>query len=130
MYINNYVASSHVGSARIIETITSTAGSIIGMVPSGMFLLCSVALTVSVIRLARRKALVQDLYCVEMLARVNVLCLDKTGTITDGTMKVYNCIQLSNTDITLKRAVGSILSALPDNNQTSQALINYFGYNK
>ena len=130
MYINNYVASSHVGTPRIIETITSTAGSIIGMVPSGMFLLCSVALTVSVIRLARRKALVQDLYCVEMLARVNVLCLDKTGTITDGTMKVYNCIQLSNTDITLKRAVGSILSALPDNNQTSQALINYFGYNK
>lgn len=131
MYINNYVASTGATTnAKIVETITKTAGSIIGMIPSGMFLLCSVALTVSVIKLARRKALVQDLYCVEMLARVNVLCLDKTGTITDGTMKVYNCIQLNNTDITLKRAVGSMLSALPDNNQTSQALINYFGYNK
>ena len=128
MYINNYLASTQpTQTAKIIETITSTAGAVIGMVPSGMFLLCSVALTVSVIKLARRKALVQDLYCVEMLARVNVLCLDKTGTITDGTMKVYNCIQLNNTDLTLKRAISNMLSALPDNNQTSQALINYFG---
>lgn len=60
----------------------------IGMIPSGMVLLTSVALTVSVIRLASKKAMVKDLYCIEMLARVNVLCLDKTGTITDGTMTV------------------------------------------
>lgn len=131
MYINNYMASlSTTTSGKVVDTITKTAGSIVGMIPSGMFLLSSVALTVSVIKLARRKALVQDLYCVEMLARVNVLCLDKTGTITDGTMKVYNCIQLNNTDVTLKRAMGSMLSDLPDNNQTSQALVNYFGYNK
>lgn len=125
MIINNYSATNN-----ITKTVTQTAGSIIGMIPSGMFLLCSVTLTVSVIKLSRRQALVQDLYCVEMLARVNVLCLDKTGTITDGTMKVYNCIQLSNTNYTLKRIMGSMLSALGDNNQTSQALINYFGYNK
>lgn len=125
MIINNYSATNN-----ITKTVTQTAGSIIGMIPSGMFLLCSVTLTVSVIKLSRRQALVQDLYCVEMLARVNVLCLDKTGTITDGTMKVYNCIQLSNTNYTLKRTMGSMLSALGDNNQTSQALINYFGYNK
>lgn len=125
MILNNYTATN-----SITQTITQTAGSIIGMIPSGMFLLCSVTLTVSVIKLSRRQALVQDLYCVEMLARVNVLCLDKTGTITDGTMKVYNCIQLSNTNFTLKRIMGSMLSALGDNNQTSQALINYFGYNK
>ena len=126
MYVNNYLRLGQ----DITKTITKTAGAIIGMIPSGMFLLCSVALTVSVIKLARRKALVQDLYCVEMLARVNVLCLDKTGTITDGTMKVYNCLQLNNTSFTLKRIMGSMLSALGDNNQTSQALINYFGYNK
>ena len=126
MYVNNFFRYDQ----DITKTITKTAGAIIGMIPSGMFLLCSVALTVSVIKLARRKALVQDLYCVEMLARVNVLCLDKTGTITDGTMKVYNCLQLSNTQYTLKRVMGSMLSALGDNNQTSQALINYFGYNK
>ena len=126
MYLNNYTVTD----GSITKTITKTAGAIVGMIPAGMFLLCSVALTVSVIKLARRKALVQDLYCVEMLARVNVLCLDKTGTITDGTMKVYNCLQLNNTQYTLKRIMGSMLSALGDNNQTSQALINYFGYNK
>ena len=114
----------------VVSVITTTAGSTIGMIPAGMFLLCSVSLTVSVIKLAHKKALVQDLYCVEMLARVNVLCLDKTGTITDGTMKVYNCVQLANTEHTVKRIMGSMLSALGDNNQTSQALINYFGYNK
>ena len=124
-FINTYSQSKDV-----VDTVTKTAGSIVGMIPAGMFLLCSVALSVSVIKLARRQALVQDLYCVEMLARVNVLCLDKTGTITDGTMKVYNCIQLNNTPFTLKRIMGSMLSALGDNNQTSQALINYFGYNK
>lgn len=122
--------NTYTNSKSVVDTVTKTAGSIIGMIPAGMFLLCSVALSVSVIKLARRQALVQDLYCVEMLARVNVLCLDKTGTITDGTMKIYNCIQLNNTPYTLKRIMGSMLSALGDNNQTSQALINYFGYNK
>ena len=126
MYINNYQTYG-----EFAPTIEKTAGAILGMVPAGMFLLCSIALIVSVIKLAQRKALVQDLYCVEMLARVNVLCLDKTGTITDGTMKVYNCIEVQNkSGFTLKRIVGSMLSALNDNNQTSQALINYFGYNK
>ncbi len=126
MFFNNY----NQPESNIPSTITTTAGSIIGMIPAGMFLLCSVSLTVSVIRLAQKKALVQDLYCVEMLARVNVLCLDKTGTITDGTMKVFNCVQLTSSDNTVKRIMGSMLSALGDNNQTSQALINYFGYNK
>ncbi|MBR2391058.1 MAG: HAD-IC family P-type ATPase [Clostridia bacterium] len=125
MFLNTYGQNK-----SILEAINTTAGSSIGMIPAGMFLLCSVSLTVSVIKLARKKALVQDLYCVEMLARVNVLCLDKTGTITDGTMKVFNCLQLTNTNQTIKRIMGSMLSALGDNNQTSQALINYFGYNK
>lgn len=126
MFFNNY----NQPNSTIVSTITTTAGSVIGMIPAGMFLLCSVSLTVSVIKLANKKALVQDLYCVEMLARVNVLCLDKTGTITDGTMKVYNCVQLTSTENTIKRIMGSMLSALGDNNQTSQALINFFGYNK
>ncbi len=127
MFFNTY---SQPSDNQVLNAITTTAGSIIGMIPAGMFLLCSVSLTVSVIKLASKKALVQDLYCVEMLARVNVLCLDKTGTITDGTMKVFNCVQLANTEHTVKRIMGSMLSALGDNNQTSQALINYFGYNK
>ena len=127
MFVNGLAQPSE---NPLLNAITTTAGSTIGMIPAGMFLLCSVSLTVSVIKLANKKALVQDLYCVEMLARVNVLCLDKTGTITDGTMKVFNCVQLVNTEHTVKRIMGSLLSALGDNNQTSQALINYFGYNK
>lgn len=126
MYLNNY-AIFHTYS----QAATKTSGAVIGMIPSGMFLLCSIALTVSVIRLAQKKALVQDLYCVEMLARVNILCLDKTGTITDGTMKVFNCVEVQNkSGYTIKRIMGSFLSCFSDNNQTSQCLVNYFGYNK
>src|SRR5574344_769199 len=84
----NYRVTSGELYDRVVETIRTTSGSIIGMIPSGMFLLTSMALAVGVINLAKRKTLVQNLYCIEMLARTNVLCLDKTGTLTDGTMNV------------------------------------------
>ena len=78
----------------------------------------------------RHNTLVQDLYSLEMLARVNVLCLDKTGTITDGRMKVNECLLLNNpTEYSVNEIVGSYLAALDDNNQTSIALHNYFGRN-
>ena len=92
-----FVIAGKLTHEGVKEVVTKTAAVIIGMIPAGMFLLCSVSLTVSVIKLARKKALVQDLYCVEMLARVNVLCLDKTGTITDGTMKVVDFLSYTNT---------------------------------
>ena len=94
------------GIANINSIIQDVSGSIIGMIPSGMFLLTSVALYQSVIRLSRRKIVVKDLYCIEMLARVNVLCLDKTGTITDGTMRVAEVEELSK--IELKHSVKDI----------------------
>jgi cation-transporting ATPase E len=92
MYFNNHA----VYEGNLYSTITKTAGSIIGMIPAGMFLLTSVALAVSVVRLAKKRTLVQELYCIEMLARVNVLCLDKTGTLTDGSMKVREMVNISN----------------------------------
>lgn len=117
--------------ATINSTIKKTAGSVIGMIPAGMFLLTSLALAVGVIKLAKKRTLVQDLYSIEMLARTDVLCLDKTGTITDGTMKVNSVIQLnSSLDNTINEIVGSMLTALDDNNQTSRALATYFGYSK
>jgi cation-transporting ATPase E len=96
-----------------------------------MFLLTSMALAVGVIKLAKKRTLVQDLYSIEMLARTDVLCLDKTGTITDGTMKVSKVIQVK-TDLKylIDNLVGSMLTALDDNNQTSRALITHFGYSK
>lgn len=107
------------------------AASVIGMIPAGMFLLTSLALAVGVIKLAKKRTLVHDLYSIEMLARVDVLCLDKTGTITDGTMKVHSIVQL-NMDYfaSMNDIIGSMLTALDDNNQTTLALANHFGYNK
>lgn len=127
MYLSNYKLLDY----NLVATIEKTAGSIIGMIPSGMFLLTSMALAVGVIKLAKKRTLVQDLYSIEMLARADVLCLDKTGTITDGTMKVSNVIQLkSDLKYTLDNLIGSMLTALDDNNQTSRALITHFGYSK
>ena len=126
MYYNNYHQLLVVS-----ETIKKTAGAIIGMIPAGMFLLTSLALVTGVIKLAKKRTLVQDMYSIEMLARTDVLCLDKTGTITDGTMKVNNVIQLEHSlKYTLNEIMGSMLTALEDNNQTSRALANHFGYSK
>ncbi|MBR2970805.1 MAG: HAD-IC family P-type ATPase [Clostridia bacterium] len=112
----------------IQRTINSVSGAIIGMIPAGMFLLTSMALAISVIRLAKKNALVQDLYCIEMLARVDVLCLDKTGTLTDGTMRVNKLIQLTEVqEYSITDIVGSLLAATGDNNQTAIALSNAYG---
>jgi len=92
-----------------------------------MFLLTSLALAVGVINLAKSRTLVQELYCIEMLARVDTLCLDKTGTITNGTMKVSDVIEIKNqSSYTLREIIASMSFALNDNNQTSIALKEHF----
>lgn len=110
------------------EIVTKTAAVIIGMIPAGMFLLTTLALAVGVLRLASRNTSVQDMFSLEMLARVDVLCLDKTGTITDGKMKVANCV-IFNGDfpVPISDVISSMQYALNDNNQTAQALRTYFG---
>ena len=74
------------------ESIRSTVASVIGMIPEGLFLLASVTLAISAMRLARQKVLVHNMKCIETLARVNVLCVDKTGTITENVMRVTDVI--------------------------------------
>ena len=111
---------------NISKAFLSTAGSVIGMIPSGMFLLTSVALFVSVIKLGRKKTLVREMYSIEMLARVDTLCLDKTGTITDGSMKVKEVIRLSAMKNNLADLLGSYQSATLDNNQTAQAIAELY----
>ena len=119
------------GSSEYSEAVTTTAGAIIGMIPSGLFLLTSIALATSVVKLAHNKTLVQELYCIEMLARVNVLCLDKTGTITDGTMTVKGLIEYKNeTSYSTKQLISAVLNAQKDDNLTSRALEEKFGLGK
>ena len=113
----------------VSQTIQLTGAVVIGMIPSGLLLLTSFAMAIGVMRLAKKQTLVQDLYSLEMLARVNVLCLDKTGTITDGRMTVSDVMILNNfVENSLEEVMGSMLSALDDNNQTSIALYNRFGH--
>ena len=107
------------------DAIKSMSGSMIGMVPSGMVLLTSVALAVAALKLARKKVLVRELPCIEMLARVDTLCLDKTGTITDGSMTVEQIIPLKGDVEEIERLVASVVAATGDDNMTAQALKNY-----
>ncbi len=125
MFWVNWNATGH----DLSQTIQSTAAIVIGMIPSGLLLLTSLAMAIGVRRLAKKRTLVQDLYSLEMLARVNVLCLDKTGTITDGRMTVNDFMILNDFPAcSLDEVMGSMLASLDDNNQTSIALFNRFGH--
>ena len=124
--VNCYFWSDQSGNLTL--AIEKTCGSLTGMIPAGMFLLISVALAVGVIKLAQKKTLVQDIYSIEMLARSNILCLDKTGTITDGTMQVKSFDVCEKTDENeLKKVISSILSNQNTKNNTSKALEDFFG---
>lgn len=122
MFINNYFGQTKDLTLAIIRT----CASLIGMIPAGMFLLISIALSVGVIKLAGKKTLVKDLYSIENLARVNVLCLDKTGTITDGTMQVKEVVMLSNVE-NFDTLMANFLASHPAANSTSRAMNEHFG---
>ena len=118
------------GSTAIAETIQKTSGAIIGMIPSGIYLLITLTLTLSVILLAKKKTLVQDMYSIEMLASADVVCLDKTGTITDGTMTVTEVECLGDsTEEDIKNIMAYIEGSESSINATSRALIERFGTN-
>lgn len=102
------------------RAVTSSVAAIIGMIPEGLVLLTSVVLAVSSIRLAQNRTLVQDLYCIETLARVDTLCLDKTGTITEGTMAVEEVRTLTDTNI--DELLNALMSSLTDVNPTACAM--------
>ncbi len=108
--------------------IESLSGLMVAMLPTGMFLLTSVALTTGVIALAKKGMLVQEIYCIETLARADVVCFDKTGTLTDGNMSVYETIPLNGTQpAEIEYGVSAVLAATKDDNATARALRKQFG---
>ena len=108
------------------SAVVNTVAALIGMIPEGLVLLTSTVFAVSVIRLSRKKVLVQDLYCIETLARVNVICLDKTGTITEGIMEVKDTINKEISKKELEKLIGNVAHTVNDENPTARALKTAF----
>lgn len=112
------------------KSIVSAVAAVIGMIPEGLYLLASVALAVSVVRLAAKKVLVHDMKCIETLARVDVLCVDKTGTITENTMQVNGIVPMAGykpfVTPTLDRLMSDFAGAMSNDNITMEAIKAYF----
>lgn len=119
--------SYFVDGIELNNAILSSVSALVGMIPEGLILLTSTVLALAVIRLARKNVLVQQLYCIETLARVDTLCLDKTGTITTGGMEVSDIVAIndSNTE-EAKSVLKSINAADLDKNETAMAIEKYF----
>ena len=110
------------------QSVIATAAALLGMLPKGFVLLTSISLETGVIKLAKKQVLVQDLYSVETLAHIDTLCLDKTGTITEGKMKVID-VEKYNENVlpdTLENIMNSYVNLTDDSNSTFNALKNYF----
>ena len=99
------------------DSVVSTVAAVLGMIPEGLILLTSVTLTIGAVRLAMRKTLVQELYCIETLAKVDTLCLDKTGTITEGTMKVEKILPYDEKILRLHTSQGAAAGGPADGTQ-------------
>ena len=123
MFYQSFV-TNHLTYAQSVKT---TVAAVIGMIPEGLFLLCSVTLALSAMRLAKQKVLVHDMKCIETLARVNVLCVDKTGTITENTMRVTDVVPLGDADKDMLTGLLSDFAAEQSaDNITMSAIKQYF----
>lgn len=115
--------TSDMATSPFHDAIAKISASLIAMIPTGMYLLTSVTLAVGAIRLAAKNMLTQDMYCIEMLARVDTLCLDKTGTLTDGKLSVDKVVSTSITsEKDLAKLLITIVEATKDGNPTATAI--------
>lgn len=126
LFIQSYLYQN----AGFSESIVSMVAAIIGMIPEGLYLLTTIAMAVSAVKLAQNQVLLHDMRSIETLARVNVLCVDKTGTITKNEMKVCKLINLIGTDLLsdtkLKELISDFVSVMESDNITMQAMKDYF----
>ena len=120
-----FIKQYNLANNTLTDAVVNTVAAIIGMIPEGLVLLTSTVLAVSVLRLSKRKVLVEQLYCIETLARVDTICLDKTGTLTEGIMEVEDVISL-NDEYDYKEILSSISRELADDNPTMDAISRKF----
>ena len=118
-----------IGHYPFSETVVSVVAAVLGMIPSGLVLLTTIALSLSIVRLAKKSTLVQNLFCIETLARVDTICLDKTGTLTEGKLKLDDVICLDDS-FDLEKIIKNLNYCLEDTNMTSQALHQRFSKEK
>lgn len=121
-----FISNRIVADNEMKETIIQVSSSILGMLPIGMFLLTSTALAASVLRLSKRNTLAQDLYSIEMLAMVDTLLLDKTGTITDGKLELCDTLMIEENGVNLYDIITTLMSATSDRNSTADAIKQHF----
>ncbi len=123
MFVNQY----YFAGSNFNLAVLNTTAALIGMIPDGLILLTSTVLAVSIIRLSEYKVLVQELYCIETLARVDVLCLDKTGTITEGVMEVVDFIpNVKYSQDEVLTLLDKLCHSIEDVSPTMNALRNRF----
>ena len=121
--------SFFVNKMSLYRSIVSMEAAIIGMIPEGLYLLTTIALALSAVRLARKQVMLHDMKSVETLARVNVLCVDKTGTITEPKMSVEKAVPSKNYQGDLDKVIGDFAQNMPADNATMKAVHNFFTQN-
>ncbi len=124
-YNQHFVLGLEVGPA-----VAKTVGAVVGMIPEGLYLLTTLALVASTIRLAQRRTLLHEMGCIETLARVDVLCVDKTGTITEDKMVVDGVVSLCEDrfiESDIQMLMADFCGNMPAENETMRALAAYFG---
>lgn len=122
-----YIRAVYFLNYSVKESVVSTVASLVGMIPEGLYLLASITLVVSIMRLAKQKVLIHEMNCVETLARVNVLCVDKTGTITNPEMSVSKVVFLNeeDKDVTAKD-IRRAAASMEEDNETMRAIQQEF----
>ena len=123
-----FIQSYFIREAVLPESVIATAAALLGMLPKGLVLLITIALESGVIKLAKKEVLVQELYSIESLAHIDTICLDKTGTITQGKMKVSE-VKMYNQNIMPKPfndMMVAFINGMDDTNSTFRAMKNYF----
>lgn len=121
--------SFFINKMSLYRSIVSMEAAIIGMIPEGLYLLTTIALALAVVRLARNQVMLHDMKSVETLARVNVLCVDKTGTITEPKMSVEKAIPSKNYKGNLNKIIGDFAQNMPADNATMKAVHEFFTEN-